>query len=72
MTGDLKFINEASLVGTSINAIDLMVNVDFSTLTDEVFTCGLNLNQTINTGNNDAMRLPAAYTSTSTVLIDGV
>ncbi len=72
--GDLKFVNATSLVGTSINAIDLMVNVDFSSLVDEVITFGLDLNQTINTGNNDddTVDLPAAYTATNTFLIDGV
>ncbi len=72
--GDLKFINATSLVGTSIDAIDLMVNIDFGALTDQAITFGLVLNQTINTGSNvdDTVDLPTAFTSMNTFLIDGV
>tara|TARA_B110000240_G_C13375154_1_gene399991 strand:- start:107 stop:631 length:525 start_codon:yes stop_codon:yes gene_type:complete len=71
--GDLKFTNATSLLNTSIDAIDLMVNIDFGSLIDEAITFGLDLNQTINTGSNDddTVDLPATYTSTNSFVIDG-
>lgn len=64
--GTLSFFNGTSLVDTSVDGVDL--NVDVSAPLDQSFTFGLGLNQTLNSlnPNSDQVNLPAPYTSTET------
>lgn len=72
--GNLKFTNATSIVETSIDAIDLMVGLDFGSFGSGSYTFNLNLDQTINTGNNDddTVGLPSPFTAPETFLIDGI
>lgn len=71
--GTLGFLNGTSYVGTSVDSVDLEVNVDFYDLTDQEISFDLNLDQTLNSLNpaDDFVFLPAPFTSDEVFTIDG-
>lgn len=71
--GTLKFFNGTSYVGTSVDAVDLEVSIDFTSLTDQEVTFGLGLDQVLNSLNpaDDFVNLPSPYTSGDIFDING-
>jgi hypothetical protein len=71
--GTLKYFNGTSYVGTSVDAVDLEVSIDFAGLTDQKLSLGLNLDQTLNSLSpaDDYVYLPEAVSSSAIFNING-
>jgi len=68
--GTLSFFNGISYVGTSVDGVDLELDIEFNNLTDQSITFDLGLDQALNPA-GDSLYLPTPFTSDQVFNING-